>query len=88
MNTLLQVQSCSLQIKLLRKTEVWIKRLTTICCRREHIAMFDVRSPPTDKLTRKGSYWRIIHYLIGDESEDIVEKATEAQERKVMFSTT
>lgn len=50
--------------------------------------MFDVRSPPTDKLTTKGSYWRIINYLIGDESEDIVEKAAEAQERKVMFSTT
>ena len=50
--------------------------------------MFDIRNPPNDNLSTKGSYWDFMNYLIGDEKEDIVEKAAEAKRRKVMFSTT
>jgi len=50
--------------------------------------MFDVRSPPKDKLSTKSSYWHFMNYLIGDERGDIVEKAAEAKERMVTFSLT
>ena len=65
---------------MLKKTEVWIKRLYLS----KYIKVLNNRIPSHDKISVTDSYWDYIFYIIGDEKTDIIKRASEIEEAKVL----
>ena len=68
---------------MLKDTEKWIKALRILCFCKKKIGVLYNQSPRSDCLKKQEYYWRNINAFIGDEIEDIIDKASEVLKEKV-----